>query len=114
MSMTLKDVVGHAVRLIWMWSSGSTFDLALMVTGDVATYIKGNFFRRLSILRLCSSTNGGISPALQTHISSFILSNADQHNEVQPKQIRNVKTRKTLQSIGRRGTAWQRPLDQAH
>ncbi|KAH9975912.1 actin-like ATPase domain-containing protein [Lactifluus volemus] len=72
MSMTLQDVVGHAVRLTdveqrqYIW-------LGLMVTGDVATYVKG------------------IAPALQTHISSFILSNADQHNEVQPKHIRIVK-----------------------
>ena len=33
----------------------------------------------------------GIAPALQTYLTSFILSNADQHNEVQPKQIRTVK-----------------------
>src|SRR5260221_9134458 len=33
----------------------------------------------------------GIAPALQTHLASHILSSADQHNEVQPKQIRTVK-----------------------
>jgi actin-related protein 9 len=43
MSMTLQDVVGHAVRLTdveqrqYIW-------LGLMVTGDVATYVKGKFF----------------------------------------------------------------------
>jgi hypothetical protein len=34
---------------------------------------------------------GGIAPALQTRLSSFILSNPDQYNEIQPKQIRIVK-----------------------
>jgi actin-related protein 9 len=54
MSMTLQDVVGHAVRLTdveqrqYIW-------FGLMVTGDVATYVKGKFFVG-SILRLCSST----------------------------------------------------------
>src|SRR6266852_7138276 len=34
---------------------------------------------------------GGIAPALQTHLASYILSSADQYNEVQPKQIRTVR-----------------------
>ena len=33
----------------------------------------------------------GIAPALQTHLAPYILSNADQHNEIQPKLIRTVK-----------------------
>jgi actin-related protein 9 len=43
-----------------------------MVTGDIATYVKG------------------IAPALQTYLASFIPSSADQYNEVQPRQIRTV------------------------
>ena len=34
---------------------------------------------------------GGVAPALQNYLASSILSSADQHNEVQPKQIRAVK-----------------------
>ncbi|KAI9440526.1 actin-like ATPase domain-containing protein [Lactarius indigo] len=70
--MTLQDAVGHAVRLTdvdqrqYIW-------YGLMVTGDVTARVKG------------------VAPALQTHLSSFILSNADQHNEVQPKQVRIVR-----------------------
>jgi len=70
--MTLQDAVGHAVRLTdvdqrqYIW-------YGLMVTGDVAARVKG------------------VAPALQTYLSSFILSNADQHNEVQPRQVRIVK-----------------------
>lgn len=33
----------------------------------------------------------GIAPALQTHLAPYILSSADQHNEIQPKLIRTVK-----------------------
>ncbi|KAH9967297.1 actin-like ATPase domain-containing protein [Russula dissimulans] len=72
MSMTIQDAISHAVSLtdvdqrLYIWH-------ALMVTGDIATYVKG------------------IAPALQTHLASFILSSADQHNEVQPKHIRIVK-----------------------
>jgi actin-related protein 9 len=85
MSMTLQDVAGHAVRLtdvvqrqyIWL---GLMREM-LRHTSKVI------FFRRLSILhpqwRYCH--------ALQIHTSYFILSNANQHNEVQPKQIRTVK-----------------------
>jgi len=72
MPMPLQDAVGHAVRLTdvdqrqYIWHG-------LMVTGDVATYVKG------------------IAPALQSHLSTFILSSADQHNEMQPKLIRIIK-----------------------
>ncbi|KAH9176049.1 actin-like ATPase domain-containing protein [Lactarius sanguifluus] len=70
--MTLQDAVGHAVRLTdvdqrqYIW-------YGLMVTGDVTARVKG------------------VAPALQTRLSSFILGNADQHNEVQPKQVRIVR-----------------------
>jgi len=71
-SMTIQDAISHAVRLTdvdqrqYIW-------YGLMVTGDIATYVKG------------------IAPALQTYLGPFILSSADQHNEVQPKQIRFIK-----------------------
>jgi actin-related protein 9 len=81
--MTLQDVVGHAVRYTnvvqrqYIW-------LGLVVTGDVAIYVKGNFFvGSLSYVyahpqwRYCRGVT----------YSSFILSNADQHNEGRPKQI---------------------------
>ncbi|KAH9036369.1 actin-like ATPase domain-containing protein [Lactarius pseudohatsudake] len=70
--MTLQDAVGHAVRLTdvdqrqYIW-------YGLMVTGDVTARVKG------------------VAPALQTYLSSFILGNADQHNEVQPRQVRIVR-----------------------
>ncbi|KAI0305915.1 actin-like ATPase domain-containing protein [Multifurca ochricompacta] len=70
--MTLHDAAGHAVRLAdvdqrqYIWHG-------LMVTGDIAAHVKG------------------IAPALQTHLSTFILTNADQHNEVQPRQVRILK-----------------------
>jgi actin-related protein 9 len=69
--MTLQDAVNHAIRLTdvdqrqYIWHG-------LMVTGDIATYVKG------------------IAPALQTYLASFIPSSADQYNEVQPRQIRTV------------------------
>ncbi|KAH9993724.1 actin-like ATPase domain-containing protein [Russula compacta] len=72
MLMTLQDAIAHAVRLAdvdqrqYIWQG-------LLLTGDIAAHVKG------------------IAPALQTHLASFILSNADQHNEVQPKQIRTAK-----------------------
>jgi len=72
MSMTLQDAVGHAVRLTDVDQRQYILH-GFMVTGDVAAYVKG------------------IAPALQTHLASHILSSADQHNEVQPKQIRIVK-----------------------
>jgi actin-related protein 9 len=61
-----------------------------MVTGDVTTYVKGRFFVG-SLSYVYAHRQWRIAPALQTHVSSFILSNADQHNEVEPKQIRIVK-----------------------
>ncbi|KAH9995621.1 actin family [Russula vinacea] len=70
-AMTLQDAVNHAIRLTdvdqrqYIWHG-------LMVTGDIATYVKG------------------IAPALQTYLASFIPSSADQYNEVQPRQIRTV------------------------
>ena len=89
MSVTLHDMVGHAVRLMdveqrqYIW-------LGLVVTRGVATYVKGKVFVS-SLSYIYAHPHGGIAQALQTHISSYILSNADQHNEVEPKQIRNVK-----------------------
>jgi hypothetical protein len=47
--------------------------------------------------------NGSIALALQTHISSFILRNADQHNEVLPKQIRVVRILAEYREKGRLG-----------
>ncbi|KAI0272457.1 actin-domain-containing protein [Gloeopeniophorella convolvens] len=72
LEMTLQAAAGHAVGLAdvdqrqYIWHG-------LLVTGDVTAHVKG------------------IATALQSRLSSFILSNADQHNEVQPKQIRVVK-----------------------
>jgi actin-related protein 9 len=92
MSMTLQDAISHAVRLTdvdqrqYIW-------LGLMVTGDIATYVKGKF-SSAKLSYVCDVTQlriGGIAPALQTHLTSFMLSSADQHNEVQPKQIRTVR-----------------------
>ncbi|KAI9511582.1 actin-like ATPase domain-containing protein [Russula earlei] len=84
MSMTLQGAVGHAVRLAdvdqrqYIWHG-------LIVTGDIATHVKG------------------IGPALQTHLAPFILSSADQHNEVQPKQIRIVKVPEYFAEYRERG-----------
>jgi actin-related protein 9 len=83
MSMTLQDVYCQAYQRQCIW-------LGLMVTGDVATYVKGEIFVG-SLSYVYAHRQWRIAPALQTHVSSFILSNADQHNEVQPKQIRIVK-----------------------
>jgi hypothetical protein len=57
------------------------------VTGDLATYVKGNFFVG-SLSHVYAHPQMEVFLALQIHISSFILNNADQHNEVQPNQIR--------------------------
>jgi hypothetical protein len=43
MSMTLQDVAGRAVRLTDV-EQRQYFRLGLMVTGDVATHLKGRFF----------------------------------------------------------------------
>jgi actin-related protein 9 len=101
MLMTLQDAVGHAVRLTdveqrqYIWHG-------LMVTGDVVTYVKGKFSSAL-YLTFVAQRNGGIAPALQNYLSSFILSNADQHNEVQPKQIRTVKVPEYFAEYRERG-----------
>ena len=89
MRMTLHDAVNHAVRLTdveqrqYVWHG-------LMVTGDVAKYVKGEL-TPADFCQVASSLQiEGISPALQTYLASFIPSSADQYNEVQPRQIRAV------------------------
>lgn len=70
--MPLQNAVGHAVGLTevdqrqYVWAG-------LFVTGDLTGYVKG------------------IGPALQSRLSSYILSNPDQQNEVQPRSIRLAK-----------------------
>ncbi|KAG6381564.1 actin-related protein [Boletus reticuloceps] len=69
--LSLQDTVGFSVsqtdvdqrQYIWQ---------GLFVTGDLASRVKG------------------IGTALQSRLSSFILGNPDQHNEVQPRSIRVV------------------------
>jgi actin-related protein 9 len=71
----------------------------------VATYVKGNFFvGSLSYVYCVLIYNGGIAQALQAHISSFILRNGDQHNEVRPKQIRIVRVLAEYREKGRLGS----------
>jgi actin-related protein 9 len=89
MRMTLHDAVNHAVRLTdvdqrqYIWHG-------LIVTGDVATHVKGEFSPAIYLTLHPQSQLEGIAPALQTYLASFILSSADQYNEVQPRLIRTI------------------------
>jgi actin-related protein 9 len=90
MPMSLQDAVNHAIRLTevdqrqYIWHG-------LMVTGDITTHVKGEFSPATFCYVASSLQIEGITPALQTYLASFILSSADQYNEVQPRQIRTVE-----------------------
>ncbi|THH19437.1 hypothetical protein EW146_g1731 [Bondarzewia mesenterica] len=70
--LPLQNAVGHAVGITevdqrqYIWAG-------LFVTGEVTAYVKG------------------VGPALQSRLSTYILSNPDQQNDVQPRHIRLVK-----------------------
>jgi actin-related protein 9 len=87
--MTLHDAVNHAVRLTdvdqrqYIWHG-------LIVTGDIATHVKGEFSPAIYLTLHPHCQLEGIAPALQTYLASFILSSADQYNEVQPRLIRTI------------------------
>ncbi|KAI0044759.1 actin-like ATPase domain-containing protein [Auriscalpium vulgare] len=72
LDMPLQTAVGHAVGLTeaeqrqYIWNG-------LFVTGDVASYVKG------------------ITAGLHSYLLPYVLSNPDQHNEVQARQIRTIK-----------------------
>ncbi|KAI0060952.1 actin-like ATPase domain-containing protein [Artomyces pyxidatus] len=72
LELSVQNAVGHAVGLTevdqrkYMWNG-------LLVTGDIASHVKG------------------VATALQSRLKPFILGNPDQHNEVQTQHIRTLK-----------------------
>jgi len=103
LSMTLQDAVSHAVRLTdvdqrqYIW-------LGLMVTGDIATYVKGEFSsanfsyvcRSNRVLKASARHCKQISP----RSCQIVLTNTTKYNRSRsaPSGFQN-----TLQNTGRRG-----------
>ena len=111
LSMTLQDAVNHAVRSAdvdqrqYIW-------LGLMVTGDVATHVKGEFLRLAYVTLLPNSKSEAsrqrcrrISPRTFLAVPTSIMSY--NRSRFGPSRSQN-----TLQSIGRRVMGLQHSLAQ--
>lgn len=90
-SVSQADV--HARQYIWQ---------GLFVTGDLASRVKGTSCV-LSPQRILNARRIGIGTALRSRLSSFVLGNPDQHNEVQPRSIRVVSVPEYFAEYRERG-----------
>lgn len=86
----LPAAVGHAVGQVepdyrqYVWQG-------LLVTGELTNHIKGMSVLAPPQVQQSIFVPLGLGAALQTRLAPFILSNADQLNEVQPKGIKVLK-----------------------
>jgi actin-related protein 9 len=80
--------------------------LGLMVTGDIATYVKGNLFVGCLSYVYAHPQCRVLPQRYKLIFPLSFESNADQHNEVQPKQIHIVKVPEYFAEYQEKGTAW--------
>lgn len=87
---SLQAAVGHAVSLAevdarqYIWQG-------MFVTGELTNHIKGKSTVGPLPIHSFLTASAGLGAALQARLSPFVLSTADQQNEVQPKIIRTLK-----------------------
>lgn len=83
--ISLQDACGLAVSRTDLIARTSIWD-GVFVTGEISSLVKGVL--SVEMLTQPSDSCPGISPSLQTRLSSFLLGNPDLINDVQPKHVR--------------------------